>query len=266
MASFGETLRRERELRGVTLAELAAATKISVRYLSALEGDQFDRLPGGVFNRGFVRAVARYLGLDEYEWIGAFAHAAHEEPEVLARYAPPATGPDTARQSGKSFVLLVILFGAALLAVYSVRARRAADTIPALAGPARTTPAPAKELATTPSERVVTAARVSAENATPVNLPTPAPPERARVDLYLQVDAIEAAWVSVDGDSRTLYEGLMKPGETRVFRAVGELALRTGNASALVLTLNGETLAPLGNPGEVKSITLTRKDLASLPP
>jgi len=255
MASFGENLRREREVRGITLAQLAEATKISLRYLTALEQDQFDQLPGGVFNRGFVRAVARYLGLDEREWVGAFARAAHEEPDILARYAPTRPTPTSRRQRATSFGLLLMLFGAALFAVHSVRTRRAAEVLPALPSPGRTTPA------TQPA--AVSPAPVSEARRESSPLPPPTP--RPATELHLQVFSIEEAWVSVSGDGRPFYEGLMKPGETRVFRASGQIDLRTGNASALVLTLNGETLAPLGNPGEVKSISLTNKDLRSRP-
>ena len=63
MASFGENLRRERELRGVDLRDIADATKISVRFLQALEQDRVDVLPGGIFPRAFVRQYAKELGL-----------------------------------------------------------------------------------------------------------------------------------------------------------------------------------------------------------
>ena len=263
MASFGENLRRERELRGVTLAELAEVTKVSLRYLTALEQDQFDQLPGGIFNRGFVRAIARYLGLDEREWVGAYARAAQEEPEILARYAPSLPPPSTARRSAATFVLLLILFSAALFAVHSVRTRRAAETIPALTSPTPATPATHSTLAqpASVSPRPVAEAAERQESSP---LPLSAP-SAAEVELHLQVFAIEDAWVSVSSDGRAFYEGLMKPGETRVFRAASKIDLRTGNASAMVLTLNGETLAPLGNPGEVKSISLTHKDLPPRP-
>jgi cytoskeleton protein RodZ len=70
---FGEHLKRERELRGVTIEEVAAATRISPRFLEAIENEQWDRLPGGAFNRGFIRSVARYLGLDEESTVAEYA-------------------------------------------------------------------------------------------------------------------------------------------------------------------------------------------------
>jgi hypothetical protein len=62
MASFGESLKRERELREISLRDIADATKINIRYLEALEHDRFETLPGGVFNKGFIRAYARFIG------------------------------------------------------------------------------------------------------------------------------------------------------------------------------------------------------------
>jgi cytoskeletal protein RodZ len=73
--NFGEHLRREREMRGVSLDEIASATRIQVRFLEALENEKWETLPGGVFNRGFVRSVARYLGLDEEAILGEYTIA-----------------------------------------------------------------------------------------------------------------------------------------------------------------------------------------------
>ncbi len=72
MASFGETLRRERELRRITLREVSEATKINSRYLEALERNEFTYLPGGAFTKGFIRAYARYIGVDEAEMLNAY--------------------------------------------------------------------------------------------------------------------------------------------------------------------------------------------------
>ena len=63
--TFGERLKRERELREVSVDEIASATRIAPKFLSALENEQWEKLPGGVFGRGFVRSIARYLGLSE---------------------------------------------------------------------------------------------------------------------------------------------------------------------------------------------------------
>ena len=89
MGSFGERLRREREMRGITIEEIAEATKIGSRNLRALEQEIFELLPGGIFNKGFVRAYSKFLGLDEEQAVAdyvaaesAFRDAGSEAPTV----------------------------------------------------------------------------------------------------------------------------------------------------------------------------------------
>src|SRR5215471_9179364 len=65
MIPVGETLRRERMKRNLDLEEISRELKISSRFLKAIEDDQYDKLPGGVFVKSFVRQYARLLGLDE---------------------------------------------------------------------------------------------------------------------------------------------------------------------------------------------------------
>jgi len=262
MATFGETLRRERELRGITLLELATATKIHFRHLEALENDQFGHLPGGVFNRGFVRAVARYMKLDEHHWVGEFVRAAREEPEVLARYAPPGPPPAPSRRGLWSFAVLLAVFGVGAYAVHEVRLRlpaQASETQAPAPAAVREAPAPV----TTPPAPEPTRPAAPANVSLPAGAPArpAARPQITPGELRLQVDALDDAWVSIAVDGQPLYSGLMKPGETRSFRGGERITVTTGNASALVLTLNGETLPPLGNPGERKNLTLTAQDL-----
>jgi cytoskeleton protein RodZ len=75
MGNFGDTLRQEREFRGITLDAITKVTKISNRHLIALEQEHFDVLPGGVFNKSMVREYARVVGLDQEEWVGRYLTA-----------------------------------------------------------------------------------------------------------------------------------------------------------------------------------------------
>ncbi len=284
MGSFGERLRHERELRGITLPELSEATKIGPRYLRALESDRFDQLPGGIFNRGFVRAIARYMKLDERHWMAEYLRAAHEEPEMVAHYAAPlpSSRPAHAARTGLwSFLALVAVFGVAAYLIHEVRAQRAAE---ASARPARTPAVPAaasqephasqpEAAPTNPPQPVslpsltnspVGNGALPAANSSSSETVLPSTP--ATADLRLQIDVLEEAWVSVAVDGEPSYRGVIKPGETRNFQASDRIELITGNASAVVLTLNSETLAPLGNPGERKKIVLTAKDLRPAEP
>jgi cytoskeleton protein RodZ len=96
MGNFGDTLRQEREFRGITLDAITRVTKISNRHLVALEQEHFDVLPGGVFNKSMVREYARVVGLDQEEWVKRYlsAHqltAAVSEEEGWIRFAENAS-------------------------------------------------------------------------------------------------------------------------------------------------------------------------------
>jgi len=82
MGEFGKELRSERESRGIELEEISVSTKISSRYLTALEEDQFEQLPGGVFNKGIVRSYARVVGLDEQLWVSRYMEAYQQSGQI----------------------------------------------------------------------------------------------------------------------------------------------------------------------------------------
>jgi cytoskeletal protein RodZ len=108
VGKFGDKFRKARERQGIKLEDVSNSTKIGSRMLRAIEEEHFDQLPGGVFNKGFVRAYAKYLGLDEEETITGYVAALNQfnsqglVPENLAPQAP-ATEPSPAqRSSGQS--------------------------------------------------------------------------------------------------------------------------------------------------------------------
>ena len=107
-AGFGDHLKREREMRGVSLDEICVATRISTRFLEALEGEHWEVLPGGVFNRGFVRAVSRFLGLDEEGMVAEYAMAMSEQNPPPAWSRPPIPAPAQER-NWLVWVLVVVV-------------------------------------------------------------------------------------------------------------------------------------------------------------
>lgn len=72
MASFGEELKRERELRDISLKEISEATNIPARFLEALEQNNFPVLPGGAYTRGFVRSYALHIGVNVEEMVDSY--------------------------------------------------------------------------------------------------------------------------------------------------------------------------------------------------
>jgi cytoskeleton protein RodZ len=245
--SFGERLKRERELREVTLEEITAATRISSRFLEALENEEWKKLPGGVFNRGFVRSVARYLGLSEEALLGEYdlAHGAQVAP------APPL--PEKRFSAGSKWIpfllfigLLFLLFCAAVGGVYAWRhyaARRAKNQSMASAPAATSSPlAPALNSPTNEQEQDV-----------------PSTVQEPPLDLLVSASA--AIRVRIVADGQLLFEGEFHSGENRQFHATSEFEVTAADSSAVLLELNGQAMPPLGAPGASGTMTLGRKDL-----
>jgi cytoskeleton protein RodZ len=147
MGVFGDRLRREREMRGITLDEISESTKISRRHLESLEREDFESLPGGVFNKGFVRAYARFLGLNEEQAVADYSAAHNEQP------SPPDQFPLEVHEkpnrelkpqrSPISMILAVVALVAVLAAVWAISGRaRRSENAPRIAVPAASTPVP----------------------------------------------------------------------------------------------------------------------------
>jgi cytoskeletal protein RodZ len=233
MASFGENLRRERELRGVELREMADATKISIRFLQALEQDRVDILPGGIFPRAFVRQYARYLGLDPERVVAEFVYAHGGEP-VPARGTRAPVRVDQGVPRG--LVLLAVALGLLGLVGWKVRGQMGR-------GPQAASPSVATPPATTfPQDRVYPPPSGAAARAAPV---PPGP-------LAVTVLARRSSWVEAKVDGTTVLNRVLKSGESQRVEARQEVLLSLGNAGGVAVTLNDRPLAPLGRDGEVK--------------
>jgi cytoskeletal protein RodZ len=122
MGSLGSYLRRERELKQVSVAELAQTTRIPVRLLHQIENDDCDALPADVFVRGFLRSYARALGIDEEQVLARFRGRQTPEPPPAL---PAVYTPESGRRFGIAIALfiLLILFTLALSIVLRPRQR-----------------------------------------------------------------------------------------------------------------------------------------------
>src|SRR5688572_21114170 len=112
MSNFGANFRKAREAAGLPLEKIAAETRISTRFLTAIENEAFQLLPGGIFNRGFIRAYAEYLGLDSEQAVADYdrmASAAQERLDVTRDVdQPPARAPEWNLYIVAAAILLVL--------------------------------------------------------------------------------------------------------------------------------------------------------------
>lgn len=124
MESLGHYLRSERELRQLSLEEIAQTTRIPLRMLQHLEADQHDQLPGEVFTRGFLKSYARSVGLPVDEVLSRYGER-HSRPESAPAPITAITPPEKGRRFGIAIalVILLILFTLALSIVLRPRHR-----------------------------------------------------------------------------------------------------------------------------------------------
>jgi|SRR5256714_3943604 len=119
--STGEKLRLAREARGIALRDISEQTRISIRYLEAIEADDYRRLPGGIFNRSFIRAYAKFIGYDENNALEDYARTLRERGESddegsKSHHSLVYTDDGNARRSSLRTLFLAILILAALSA------------------------------------------------------------------------------------------------------------------------------------------------------
>jgi cytoskeletal protein RodZ len=239
---FGTRLREARERRGISLRQIANATKISVSALEALERNAISRLPGGIFSRAFVRSYALEVGLDPeetiQEFIAQFPHDSVTAGHPTSEQVEDNEAIESNRRMTTTFLRL-ILASIPIAAVVVYFGTFGRPTLP-----------PSE----VPSDVVAAATDVVPE---PVPLPETAATPVAAAQTPAQADrltivlaASRSCWVSavIDGEK---FEQLLQEGEQRTFQARQEAVLTIGDAGALTMTLNGAQAKPMGTAGEV---------------
>jgi cytoskeleton protein RodZ len=296
--SFGAWLRHQREARSVSLREIADNSKISLRYLEALEQDRFDVLPAPVFARGFLREYARVVGLNADEVVNLYLVALEERGENARRVERPKAVRGESSSSAPSSLgyglllgLAVVLFvGIAALLSFFAERRRAVPPESKLVAPAAmiapAAPADAENPAvtspptttgeggTSPAldaglkaaavvQPTTAAAGTNSAGASPAAAPLPSPTGPFRVVLNFTQDC----WMEsvVDGNRRT--SELKAAGETVQLEALEAVVLTLGNSRALTVEVDGVPFAlPENSTRVVRDLRIERPVRAAVPP
>jgi cytoskeletal protein RodZ len=290
VGAFGDELRRAREARKITLQEIAATTKISCRALQALEEEHFDQLPGGIFNKGFVRAYARYVGLDEEKTLAAYVVAARAENSDTDLQAMSSQVAGNS-QNDSSFsaaavmavvaVLVALLLGGLWLREHRREAREAAAAQSA-AEPSSPESAPiappSPANSANPVEGQTPPAAAKAESsAAPVAAAPPAAAEAAKAEapattadaqaapVELSLTATQRVWISVRSDGKAVETLTMDPDKpelhSRSYKAKEKIVVLLGNPGGVTAVLNGKPLGKLGEVGQRATLTFTPKGM-----
>lgn len=241
MATLGQQLKQSREEKGISLHEIAESTHIGVRFLQAIENDSYDILPGGVFNRAFVRKFARQVGFDEEQAVNLYEEQLQEqggEPE--RRYHLGVEEFESRPTSGNglllSFVALIIL-GALAYAAYQYFAPTISDTA---GGSQANLATPTPVGAVTPEASVTPGVSSS-----PLLSPTPAPTPEATPAGVMRVQLsapIEEIWLRVKPDDQKAQEMILQTGEVREYDVNEKIVLSIGRVPSLRITVNGRAV------------------------
>ncbi len=280
MAGFGEKLRRERELRGISLDQIATATKISTRMLKALEDEKFDLLPGGIFNKGFIRSYAKFLGIDEEQAVADYVAATGPEepinnlPQITDIPERPARQLDEEGTVSWTTIVVLVLLVAIGYGGWTYHNHRKAEressttsspvlapsTVPVLPPAAEQKAVrPENSAVKTPSSAPLGATTNSAPSTTasPAALKTDAtePAPKPSVDLVIRTS--EESWVQAIADGKTIFSETLPAASEKHVTASRRITLTVGNAGGVEVTYNGATLPDIGGPGKVRTIVFS---------
>lgn len=111
--TLGEKLQQAREARGIAISEIAEQTRISPLYIESIENNDYRPLPGGIFNKGFVKSYAKYVGLDEQEALHDYAQLIAEQEgsqtEETKTYKPEVLTDEGARSSSITTIIFAVV-------------------------------------------------------------------------------------------------------------------------------------------------------------
>lgn len=232
--SVGGMLRSARERRGLSVLQVAAATKISKALIEALERDDVSRLPGGISGRAFVRAYASEVGLDPDRTLEALVAQSADAPAARRHVSPSDVedhqAVDNERRAASVFLQLVLV-SAPLAGLILYAGRTAEQSAQTLAAPFHVAePAPVGVQST--------------------------PDGKPRM-LVIQLASVRACQVVaiVDGTERVRRE--FGRGEQEMLEVTREVLLTVSDAGAVTMTLNGAPAKPFGTAGYQATIRLT---------
>lgn len=238
MSSLGAFLKSKREERGIALEEMAERSRIPLRYLSALEEDRLDALPGKVYERLFIRTYADLVGIN-LEELGRQFKEIQNTLELKVRPEDEGRSPLLKRGIFALGFLTVVLVAVLILTREEPEpsARPEPEAIPNLV-PAQT------------SDSFIP------------QLPA-APPELE--GLNLELETTESNWVKITADDKPVFEAELKPGEKKAFTAGKKLKFTLGRAWGAHLWVNGQRLKKLGREGStLRNYELTLENYPAL--
>jgi cytoskeleton protein RodZ len=270
MLELGTTFRKSRESQKLSIDKISIETKINSRFLEAIENERFDLLPGGIFNRGFIRTYAIRLGLNPDEAVQGYEKLIRTVEAEPVKQEPERVRGKTTKIPVYYVALVGLLF---LVVVFYLSTRHkelplVAATSAVVEPPAPLPPPPAPVETTTPVP-VTSAAPVTVPTAAlPAPPPSPPPakavpipaqaPSASNAAVVIELQVQEESWFKLSSDGSDVVASEVLPaGTTRRYTAANSMNVSIGNAAGVALRVNGQPVSSLGRNGQVRNMTIT---------
>jgi cytoskeleton protein RodZ len=283
METVGEFFRQVRETKGLTLDAVASKTCIHPDFLRALEDNNYAKLPDQVFAKGFVRAYARSLGLDENDAMRRFLESAApfyekqgEREQLRQKQVEDERRRKTSRHVAAATAVVALLALVLLLtreqSAVSPPRRPVAEVTgqeplppplrsPTPPGPSPTTGGPPAAVPPVPvaAEEPAASGEALSPPHAPSDMPAGSAPSGGDAPLVLDLEALELTWVLVRVDGGSVRESLLRPGDRIRLKGTERFALTLGNAGGVRVELNGKEQGPFGPKGKVARDVVLRR-------
>jgi cytoskeletal protein RodZ len=274
--TVGQTVARDRAAAGMTVAQVAASTRIRATVVSAIEDDDFRLCGGDVYARGHLKSIAAAVGSDPAALVAHFDEQHAATARVPSGEVEPIVQPTRVMEAGAPGAGLAALAGTLGASLSggrrgpnwsAVMGLAIAVIVAVSAFSLLTNHATSSTLAGSPTSTPSGAAPSSARP-TPSTPSTTTTPSTSPTDVVAQADGVNvrltvtgrASWVRATAAGRTLFEGTLTTGQTKTFKDTKKVKLIIGNAGAVALKVNGRDLGAPGSVGQVVNVSFVPGD------
>ena len=245
--SLGEKLRQAREARDITISEVAEQTRISPLYIESIENDDYRTLPGGIFNKGFVKSFAKYVGVDEQEALQDYSQMIAEQqsvqtPEDSKTYRPEVLTDDrTSSSTIPTIIVAVVILGLMTWGILAL--------VKYVQENPNTTVTPVSTSKTEDNTAVLSNTQTNTNNADKSNANVSREiPSTDKIHVeFKAIDVEVSVEATIDGKKASVN---VKPDAPQIYDPQQSLKLRyyKGFAPKVQLTINGKQITPPSAP------------------
>jgi cytoskeleton protein RodZ len=282
MASLGQRLRDERLRQHKELRPIADELRIGSRYLEAIEADDWSKLPGGIFNRSFVRQYAQALGLNGQKFESEYAAVLQPESVVDLEAIGANRDPKAQQLEERKLIsiapviersnsffdgrtglavaaLVIVVAGGGLLSLLwdNVRSTDKPQTM--------TAPAPQPAVPAQPRPETKEKEPSAVVQTTPT-VPVVIPITTQDGMMSLNIAATEKTWIEVTADGKRIFMGVLEPGQSQRVNTTESARMVVGNAGGVTVQKAGRDIGPIGPRGQVRVVRLTRDQVEIMEP